>query len=54
MNEEKEIEENRIRDEKLVLFMMNRAATVIQRAFRKLLQKRKGKKKGKGKAKKKK
>lgn len=45
--EEKEREECRVREEKLLLFIMNRAATIIQRAYRKLLAKRK-KKKGKG------
>lgn len=51
MMKAKEEEENRIRDEKLILFMMNRAAALIQRAWRKMLKARKGKKK-KGKKKK--
>lgn len=42
---DKEIEETREREEKLLLFMMNRAAIIIQRAYRKILSKRKGKKK---------
>lgn len=45
---EKEIEEAKIREEKLLLFMMNRAARTIQTAYRRVLHKRK-KKKGKGK-----
>lgn len=45
---EKEAEEARIREEKLFLFLMNRSAVVIQRAFRLMLTKRKSKKKGKG------
>lgn len=44
---EKELEETRIREEKLLLFIMNRAARTIQIAYRKLLLKRKGKKKSK-------
>lgn len=47
--EDKEAEEARIREEKLLLFMMNRSAVIIQRAYRRILSKRKGKKKGKGK-----
>lgn len=42
---DKEMEETREREEKLLLFMMNRAAIIIQRAYRKILSKRKGKKK---------
>lgn len=42
---DKEIEETREREEKLLLFMMNRSAVIIQRAYRKILSKRKGKKK---------
>lgn len=42
---DKEMEETREREEKLLLFMMNRAAIIIQRAYRKILIKRKGKKK---------
>lgn len=45
---EKEAEEARIREEKLILFLMNRSAVIIQRAFRILLTKKKSKKKGKG------
>lgn len=46
---DKEIEEARIREEKLLLLMMNRSARIIQRAYRRILNKRKSKKKGKGK-----
>lgn len=50
---DKEIEETREREEKLLLFMMNRAALIIQRAYRRITSKRKSKKKkGKGKPKK--
>lgn len=45
---EKELEEARIREEKLILFLMNRSAIIIQRAFRLMLTKKKSKKKGKG------
>lgn len=38
-------EDIRKREEKLLLFMMNRSAVIIQRAFRELLSKRKTKKK---------
>lgn len=39
-----EAEEIRIREEKLLLFMMNRSAIIIQRAFREILSKKKSKK----------
>lgn len=53
---QKEAEEKQIQEEKLLLFLMNRAAICIQRAWRKVLAKKKLKKgkKGKGKGKKKK
>ena len=50
--EEKEAEEKKILEEKLIVFVLNRAAKVIQRFWRKLLAKKKGKGKGKGKGKK--
>lgn len=40
-----EAEDIRLREEKLLLFMMNRSAVIIQRAFREVLSKRKSKKK---------
>lgn len=40
-----ETEDLRVREEKLLLFMMNRSAVIIQRAFRLVLSKRKTKKK---------
>lgn len=40
-----EAEDIRVREEKLLLFMMNRSAVIIQRAFRQVLSKRKTKKK---------
>lgn len=40
-----EAEEIRIREEKLLLFMMNRSAIIIQRAFREILSKKKSKRK---------
>lgn len=40
-----EAEEIRIREEKLLLFMMNRSAVIIQRAFREILSKKKSKRK---------
>lgn len=43
--EEMEAEEIRIREEKMLLFMMNRSAVIIQRAFREIMSKKKSKKK---------
>lgn len=47
MMAEKEIEDLRVREEKLVIFIMNRSARIIQTAFRQFLQQKKKKKKGK-------
>lgn len=44
-----EAEEDRIREERILLFMMNRVARIIQRNYRRVLAQRKAKKKGKGK-----
>lgn len=46
---DKEAEEEKRREERILLFMMNRVARIIQRNYRKLLAQRKAKKKGKGK-----
>lgn len=46
---DKEVEEEKRREERILLFMMNRVAKIIQRNYRKLLAQRKAKKKGKGK-----
>ncbi|XP_055716562.1 uncharacterized protein LOC129810249 isoform X1 [Phlebotomus papatasi] len=53
---QKEAEEKRIQEEKLLLFMMNHAAVNIQRWWRRVLARKKSKKgrKGKGKGKRKK
>lgn len=45
---DKEAEEEKRREEKILLFMMNRVARIIQRSYRRLLAQRKAKKKGKG------
>lgn len=42
---EKEYEEAKEREERILLFMMNRAAITIQRAYRRILSKRKSKRK---------
>lgn len=42
-------EEEREREERILLFMMNRVARIIQRSYRRVLAQRKAKKKGKGK-----
>lgn len=44
-----EAEEDRRREERILLFMMNRVARIIQRNYRRVLAQRKAKKKGKGK-----
>lgn len=46
---EKEFEEANEREERILLFMMNRAAITIQRAYRRILSKRKSKRKIKSK-----
>lgn len=46
---DKEAEEEQRREERILLFMMNRVARIIQRNYRRLLAQRKSKKKGKGK-----
>lgn len=45
----KEAEEEKRREERILLFMMNRVARIIQRQYRRILAQRKAKKKGKGK-----
>lgn len=45
----KEAEEEQRREERILLFMMNRVARIIQRQYRRILAQRKAKKKGKGK-----
>lgn len=45
----KEAEEEKLREERILLFMMNRVARIIQRQYRRILAQRKAKKKGKGK-----
>lgn len=44
-----EAEEEMRREERILLFMMNRVARIIQRHYRRVLAQRKSKKKGKGK-----
>lgn len=46
---DREAEEEKRREEKILLFMMNRVARIIQRSYRRILAQRKAKKKGKGK-----
>ncbi|XP_055311486.1 dynein regulatory complex protein 10-like [Sitodiplosis mosellana] len=46
---DKEAEEEKRREQRILLFMMNRVARIIQRNYRRLLAQRKAKKKGKGK-----
>lgn len=46
---DKEAEEEQRREERILLFMMNRVARIIQRNYRHILAQRKAKKKGKGK-----
>lgn len=46
---DKAAEEEKRREERILIFMMNRVARIIQRNYRKLLAQRKAKKKGKGK-----
>lgn len=46
---DKEAEELKYREELILLFMMNRAARIIQRYYRRILDQRKSKRKGKGK-----
>lgn len=45
----KEAEEEKRREERILLFMMNRVARIIQRQYRRILAQRKAKKRGKGK-----
>lgn len=45
----KEAEEEKRREERILLFMMNRVARIIQRQYRRILAQRKAKKKGKSK-----
>lgn len=44
---EKELEEASEREERILLFMMNRAAVIIQRVYRRILARRKSKRKAK-------
>lgn len=49
---QKEVEEKNMQEEKILLYMMNRAAKIIQRNWRMVLAKKrmkKGKRRGKGK-----
>lgn len=46
---DKEAEEEKRREDRILIFMMNRVARIIQRNYRRLLAQRKAKKKGKGK-----
>lgn len=46
---DKDAEEEKRREERILLFMMNRVARIIQRNYRRILAQRKAKKKGKGK-----
>lgn len=45
---DKEAEELKEREQLILFFLMNRAARIIQKAYRRILDQRKGKRKGKG------